>query len=50
MNIDASALFQIVAIGVSSWTLIEVIRIGKMVERHDQKLTDLPCDHCEPKK
>ena len=47
MNFDAAALLQVIAIGISGWTLIEVIRIGKMVERHDQKLSDLPCDDCK---
>jgi hypothetical protein len=46
---DAANVLQIITLGVSGWTLLEVIRIGRAVERHDQKLTDLPCDDCESK-
>jgi hypothetical protein len=48
---DAANILQIIALGVSSWTLLEVIRIGRAVERHEQKLSDLPCADCpRPKK
>ena len=36
-------ILQAVVIAISSWTLVEVISLGKKIERHDQKLKDLPC-------
>lgn len=48
MNIDATNILQIITLATCGWILKEVIRLGKTVERHDQKLTDLPCDSCEP--
>lgn len=46
MNFDAAALLQTISLAVSGWTLLEVIRIGRKIERHDQKLSDLPCNDC----
>jgi hypothetical protein len=46
MNIDPTAILQTITLAVSGWTLLEVIRMGRKIERHDQKLSDLPCNNC----
>ena len=46
---DAANILQLITLAISGWTLKEVIRIGRAIERHDQKLSDLPCGDCEPK-
>ena len=46
---DASNVLQGIVVAVSGWTLLEVIRQGKKLERLDQKIQDLPCDGCEDK-
>jgi hypothetical protein len=49
MNFDASQILQVITLAISGWTLLEVIRLGRTIERHDQKLEDLPCGDCKPK-
>ena len=46
MNIDAVNILQTVTLAVAGWTLLEVVKLGKKIERHDQKLKDLPCNEC----
>lgn len=43
---DAAQLLQLVIIGLSGWTLREVYRIAREVERIKQKMSDLPCEPC----
>lgn len=54
MTIDAgqlvfalASLLQVITLAICGWTLTEVIAIGKQIERHEQKLSDLPCGKCE---
>ena len=47
MNIDAATILQTVTLAVAGWTLLEVVSLGKKIERHDQKLKDLPCNNCK---
>ena len=44
---NAAEILQLITLGVVSWNLLEVIRLGRAIERHDQKLKDLPCGECE---
>lgn len=46
MTFDATTILQTITLATVAWTLREVIRIGRKIERHDQKLSDLPCDSC----
>jgi len=50
MNFDPANLLQVITLAISGWTLLEVIRIGRKIERHDQQLSDLPCSTCHTKK
>lgn len=47
----AEGILQAVAIGISSWTLVEVVRQGKALIRVETKMEDLPCqkDKCTVK-
>jgi hypothetical protein len=47
MHIDASEILQVITLAVVGWILLEVISIGRAIERHEQKLKDLPCDGCK---
>ena len=40
---EAAQILQIIILGVSGWTLLEVIKQGKEVAQMKQKLRDLPC-------
>ena len=46
---NAADILQTITLAVAGWTLIEVISLGKKIERHDQKLKDLPCNSCSTK-
>ena len=44
---NAADILQTVTLAIAGWTLVEVISLGKKIERHDQKLRDLPCGNCK---
>lgn len=44
---DATQILQTITLAVVGWNLLEVIRLGRKIERHDQKLSDLPCSDCD---
>ena len=47
---DAASILQIVTLAVTGWVLKEVIGLKTKVARMDQKLEDLPCDDCKPRR
>ncbi|MDE2020073.1 MAG: hypothetical protein KGJ13_07045 [Patescibacteria group bacterium] len=49
-NSSAVLMLQTVAVALIGWNLLETNKLGKKVARHEQKLDDLPCGECQPKR
>ena len=44
--ISAPEILQLIALGVSGWTLLEVIALKTNFAAMNQKVKDLPCKDC----
>lgn len=43
------ALLQIILLGLSGWTLLEVVQHGKAISSIEARFNSLPCEKCESK-
>lgn len=39
-------ILQYAILALAGWNLRETIRLGRLLERHDQAIKDLPCESC----
>ena len=50
MNFDANTILITITLGVVSWNLLTIISLKVKVAKLEQKIDDLPCNHCDQNK